>query len=38
MFHIKHITDINPDEDKLTPDLIDYIFITEINFSDIIKL
>lgn len=38
MFHMKHITDIKPDEDKLTPDLIDYIFVTEINFSDIIKL
>lgn len=36
MFHMKYITDIKPDEDKLTPDLIDYIFITEINFSNII--
>ena len=38
MSHMKHITDIKPDEYKLTPDLIDYIFITEINFSNIIKL
>lgn len=36
MFYIQHITDIKPDEYKLTPDLIDYIFITEINFSNII--
>ena len=36
MSHMKHITDIKSDEDKLTPDLIDYIFVTEINFSDII--
>ena len=38
MFYMKHITDIKPDEDKLTPDFIDDIFITEINFSDIIKV
>lgn len=36
MFYMKYITDIKPDEDKLIPDLIDYIFITEINFSNII--
>lgn len=35
---MKHITDIKSDEDKLIPDLIDYIFVTDIKISDIIEL